>query len=119
MNRAADLARRPSHVSGTSGAVGRSGLLRAASWIDMRFLYIYFMRKAPPDRLRATARTHATYWRERALRDYLGGPFADRSGGLITFAAESAREAEQLVADDPFLRGGLIARHWVKEWLTE
>lgn len=85
----------------------------------MRFLYIYFMTKAPPDRLRATARTHAAYWRELGLHDYLGGPFADRSGGLITFAAESAGEAERLVADDPFLRSGLIARHWVKEWLTE
>lgn len=85
----------------------------------MRFLYIYFMRKASPDRVRATAQTHVAYWRELALHDYLGGPFADRSGGLITFAAESAGDAERLVADDPFLRGGLIARHWVKEWLAE
>ena len=90
-----------------------------ASWIAMRFLYIYFMRKASPDRVRATAQTHVAYWRELALHDYLGGPFADRSGGLITFAAESAGDAERLVADDPFLRGGLIARHWVKEWLAE
>ena len=84
----------------------------------MRFLYVYFMRR-DPDRVRATAPTHAEYWRGLALRDYLGGPFADRSGGLITFAAASVEEAARLVADDPFLRDGLVARHWVKEWLVE
>lgn len=84
----------------------------------MRFLYIYFMRR-DPDRVRATALTHAEYWRGLSLRDYLGGPFADRSGGLITFAAASVEEAARLVADDPFLRDGLVARHWVKEWLVE
>ena len=35
-------------------------------------------------------------------------PFADRSGGLITFDVASGEEAEQLVADDPFLREGLL-----------
>jgi uncharacterized protein YciI len=40
-----------------------------------------------------------------------GGPFADRSGGLITFEADSGAEAERLVANDPFLRGDLIDRH--------
>jgi hypothetical protein len=38
---------------------------------------------------------------------------------LITFAAASVEEAARLVADDPFLRDGLVARHWVKEWLVE
>ena len=62
---------------------------------------------------------HAAYWRELALNDYLGGPFGDRSGGLITFSAESMAEAQRLVAGDPFVREGLIARHWVKEWPAE
>jgi uncharacterized protein YciI len=84
----------------------------------MRFLYFYLMKDAP-DRVRAAAPKHAAYWRELGLRDYLGGPFADRSGGLITFQADSGAQAEQLVANDPFLSEGLLERHWVKQWLPD
>jgi hypothetical protein len=38
---------------------------------------------------------------------------------LITFVADSGAEAERLVANDPLLRGDLLARHWVKEWLAD
>ena len=54
----------------------------------MRCSYIYFMADNP-DRVAAVAPEHAAYWRALALREYLGGPFADRSGGLISF--ESTR----------------------------
>lgn len=84
----------------------------------MRFLYFYLMKDAP-DRVRAAAPQHAAYWRELGLRDYLGGPFADRSGGLITFQAASDAEAGRLVANDPFLSEGLLERHWVKQWLLD
>jgi len=84
----------------------------------MRFLYFYLMRDGP-DRVRAAAPEHASYWRELRLRGYLGGPFADRSGGLITFEAESGAAAEALVANDPFLREQVLERHWVKEWLLD
>jgi uncharacterized protein YciI len=84
----------------------------------MRFLYFYLMKDAP-DRVRAAAPKHAAYWRELGLRDYLGGPFADRSGGLITFQAASGAQAERLVANDPFLSEGLLERHWVKQWLLD
>jgi uncharacterized protein YciI len=84
----------------------------------MRFLYFYLMKDAP-DRVRATAPKHAAYWRELGLRDYLGGPFADRSGGLITFRTDAGAEAERLVANDPFLRDDLLERHWVKQWLAD
>lgn len=62
---------------------------------------------------------HAAYWQELHLDGYLGGPFADRSGGLITFQAESGAAAEALVANDPFLQEHLLERHWVKEWLLD
>jgi uncharacterized protein YciI len=84
----------------------------------MRHLYFYLMKDAP-DRVQATAPRHAAYWRELGLGDYLGGPFADRSGGLITFQAESGIQAERLVANDPFLSEGLLERHWLKQWLPD
>jgi hypothetical protein len=81
----------------------------------MRFAYFYLMKDSP-EAVRAAAPGHAAHWQELALPGYLGGPFADRSGGLITFTADSAAEAERLVMGDPFLRGDLIERHWVEEW---
>ena len=84
----------------------------------MRFSYIYFMTE-DPDRVREVAPKHAAYWQGVDLANYLGGPFADRSGGLITFEAHSVHEAEQLAADDPFAREGLLASRWLKEWHVE
>jgi hypothetical protein len=84
----------------------------------MRFAYTYVM-KPVPDRVRAIASHHAAYWQQLALRDYRGGPFADRSRGLITFDAESPERAEELVSGDPFLRERLLERHAVKEWITD
>jgi uncharacterized protein YciI len=84
----------------------------------MRCSYIYFM-KDNPDRVAAVAPAHAAYWRGRALREYLGGPFADRSGGLISFETDSHDDAARLVAADPFVREGLVERSWVKEWKVE
>jgi len=79
-------------------------------------VYFYFMKDSP-DRVRATAPGHADYWEQLGLRGYEGGPFADRSGGLITFESESTEQAERLVADDPFIREGLLDRYWVKGWV--
>jgi uncharacterized protein YciI len=83
-----------------------------------RFLYFYLMKGAPA-RVREVAPQHAAYWRDLGLPAYLGGPFADRSGGLITFGADSSVEAEALVAGDPFVREGLLDHRWVKEWMLE
>ena len=84
----------------------------------MRFLYFYLMRDVA-DRVRAVAPDPAAYWQDLALREYAGGPFADRSGGLITFDVASGEEAERLVAADPFLREDLLERHWLKQWMIE
>jgi uncharacterized protein YciI len=82
----------------------------------MRFLYFYLMTDAPA-RAQAVAPEHAAYWRELGLPGYLGGPFMDRSGGLITFETSSVTEAERLVANDPFVREDLLEGHWLKEWM--
>ena len=84
----------------------------------MRFAYVYFM-KPEPARVRATAPRHAAYWQQLALRDYCGGPFADRSGGLITFDAESPERAQELVSADPFLRERLLGQHSIKQWIAD
>jgi uncharacterized protein YciI len=65
------------------------------------------MRLIESDPLR---RKHAAYWKEQELRQYLGGPFADRSGGPISFETDSDTEAEKLVADDPLLHEALLER---------
>lgn len=84
----------------------------------MRFLYFYLMRDVA-DRVRTVAPEHAEYWRNLGLRSYLGGPFTDRAGGLITFEVASPDEAERLVTDDPFVRQDLLERRWLKEWMID
>jgi hypothetical protein len=84
----------------------------------MRIAYFYLM-KDDPDRVRAVAPDHAAYWHDLDPPAYLGGPLADRSGGLITFEAGSLGEAEQLVAGDPFVRADLLEDAWLKEWSPE
>jgi uncharacterized protein YciI len=85
----------------------------------MRFLYFYLMRDGAAERTRTVAPRHATYWHELSLPDYLGGPFADRTGGLITFECASVTEAERLVAADPFVVGDLLERRWLREWMID
>jgi uncharacterized protein YciI len=82
----------------------------------MRIVYFYLM-KDDPDRVRAIAPDHATYWRDLDPPGYVGGPTADRRAGLITFEAGSVEEAESLVDNDPFVRANLINGAWVKEWI--
>jgi uncharacterized protein YciI len=81
------------------------------------FAYFYLM-KADPDRVRLVAPTHASYWQQLGLAQYTGGPFADRTGGLITFDAGDA-EAESAVRGDPFVLAGLVEAKWLKRWTVE
>jgi hypothetical protein len=84
----------------------------------MRIAYCYWM-KNDPDRVRTIAPQHAEYWRGLALPGYLGGPFADRSGGLITFEAGSLEAVERIIAADPFAREELLESSVVKVWIPE
>ena len=83
-----------------------------------RFLFFYTMRDAP-DRIRDAAPRHVDFWRNRHVPGYLGGPFADRSGGLITFAATDLAQARETVLQDPFVAEDLVQDSWVKEWSIE
>jgi uncharacterized protein YciI len=84
----------------------------------MRIAYFYWMRD-DPDRVRMVAPEHAAYWRDLGLPGYLGGPFADRSGGLIIFEAESVETAESIIAADPFVREELLESSVVRQWMAE
>ena len=80
-----------------------------------RFAYFYFMAD-DPSRVRALAPKHTEHWHELNFREYSGGPFADRTGGLITFIVDEPTEAEAAVAADPFVREHLVDRYWLKRW---
>lgn len=83
-----------------------------------RFAYVYSM-KDEPERVRAAAPDHARYWKRLELTSYLGGPFGDLSGGLITFEAGDDGRARRLVEEDPFVREGVLATSILKEWRPE
>jgi uncharacterized protein YciI len=84
----------------------------------LRITYLYWM-KDDPDRVRTVAPEHAAYWRNLGLPGYVGGPFADRSGGLITFDAVSLEQAAGIIAADPFVQEELLESSVVKQWMPE
>ncbi len=87
---------------------------------DSQGCYAYFyLMKADPDRVRVVAPRHASYWRKLRLAHYVGGPFEDRTGGLITFDANDAAAAQRAVRGDPFVIEGLVEAHWLKQWTPE
>ena len=83
-----------------------------------RFLYFYFNRNEP-ERIRQIVPAHVRYWNSARPKDYMGGPFADRAGGLITFVASSLEEATAIILQDPFILEDLIDQKWIKEWSPE
>jgi uncharacterized protein YciI len=87
--------------------------------LSPRFAYLDFM-KDDPDRIQATVPRHVAHWRELRLPGYLGGPFEDRTGGLlITFQAEDGERARHAVDTDPFVQEGLLEVHWLKQWTPQ
>jgi uncharacterized protein YciI len=82
-----------------------------------RFIFCYTMTD-DSERIRAAVPAHVAYWRDLRVDDYRGGPFADRSGGLITFSAVGAAEADAVVERDPFLAARVVRNVWIKEWLA-
>lgn len=80
------------------------------------YAYFYFMKKEKSDSIRKKAESHTNYWKGKNLENYKGGPFADRSGGLICFQSNSLSTAEKLVQNDPFIVLDLIEKKWLKEW---
>ena len=106
---------RLSAVASTSTAAPRR---RAVTTMSKRFIYCYFM-KPLPGKIREAVPRHVDYWKSRRLTGYLGGPFADRTGGLIAFDAANIESATSLAEADPFVLEALIESKWIKEWIVE
>ena len=53
------------------------------------------------------------------MEGYMGGPFTDRTGGLISFLASNLEEAEEIMRQDPFVSADLIEQKWIKQWIVE
>ena len=83
-----------------------------------RFVYFYFNRDEP-EKIRQAVSAHIQYWKRANLKGYMGGPFADRTGGLISFVADGIPEATEIIQQDPFILQDLIAEKWIKEWIVE
>jgi uncharacterized protein YciI len=79
------------------------------------FIFFYFMNDRKEE-IRNSAPKHSEYWRELKPENYKGGPFADYSGGLITFNAVSLETAEKFISNDPFITSNCLQEYWLKEW---
>jgi hypothetical protein len=85
------------------GPVGQGG---GGYEAPVRVFLLHERRPGPC--VRATAPRHVAHWRGLGLNDYLGDPFEDRTGGLITFSAGDVMEAQRAVETDPFVVEGLV-----------
>ena len=83
-----------------------------------RFIYFYLNRHEP-EKIRQVVPAHVQYWNASDLKEYMGGPFGDRTGGLISFAASSLEQATEIIRQDPFILEDLIEQKWIKEWIPE
>ena len=73
--------------------------------------------KNDSSKIPAVAPLHHRYWVGQGLERYAGGPFADMSGGLITFETESVEQARRIVEQDPFILEDVLDRYWSKSGL--
>ncbi len=82
------------------------------------FAYFYFM-KNEPDKIRAILSAHIAYWNNNRSDCFSGGPFTDKSGGLIVFKAQNLASAKKLAQCDPFVVNDAIQSQWIKQWIPE
>jgi len=75
--------------------------------------------KNEPDKIIQVVPFHVEYWKNCKLEKYIGGPFSDRTGGLISFEAANLEEATEIIMKDPFIIEDILESKWIKEWLVE
>ena len=96
----------------------KTTVTRSQKSMSKKYAYFYLMKKEP-EKIEKIIPQHIEYWQILNIDGYLGGPFADRSGGLITFTSDNIDQAMEIVKKDPFYREDLLAYRWIKEWLVE
>lgn len=85
----------------------------------MKIFVFKYMMVDNPEKIKAKVPLHIEYWKNQNFEYYKGGPFVDRSGGLITFSATTIDEAKRIVSKDPFMAGNVLDHYMIKEWLPE
>lgn len=46
----------------------------------------------------------------------LAGPLTDENGGLLLYEAEDRAHLKRLLEDEPYVKGGIVARTRIREW---
>ena len=79
-----------------------------------RYAYIFFL-KPNYDKIKQTVPQHADYWKNSDVEDYMGGTFADDSGGFISFSANGLEEVSEIILNDPLNKQNLIENRLIKD----
>jgi uncharacterized protein YciI len=77
------------------------------------------LNRNEPEKIRQVVPAHLQYWKTANLKGYMGGPFSDRTGGLISFLGSNLQIATEISIQDPFIVEDLISEKWIKEWVLE
>lgn len=81
------------------------------------FMFMYLLIE-DTEKVKTHLGRHVSYWKNLEFGYFKNGPFADKSGGLIIFSADSRAAAEKIIAQDPLLTGNAIRQYWLKEWVA-
>ncbi len=84
--------------------------------MQKQYVFFYFT-DSNNDNIETIIKKHIEYWKGKQPENYKGGPFSDRSGGMISFTAENFEAAENLALGDPFVIEKVIKKSWIKEWI--
>jgi len=85
----------------------------------MKSIVFFYTMKNEPDLVGGLVQDHVNYWKGLKLSNYKGGPFIDRSGGLITFSTDDFELANRIINEDPFVKGQAISDKQIKVWIAE
>jgi uncharacterized protein YciI len=71
-----------------------------------------------PERIAAIRPTHRAYLKGLLDQGKLAaaGPFADGSGALFVYAADTIDKARELAEADPYTQGGVIKEQTIHPW---
>ena len=83
-------------------------------------IYVFsYMMSDQREKIKALVSLHIEYWNSQEFEYYKGGPYSDRSGGLIIFSSANIKEAESVISNDPFVTGDVLDNFIIKEWMPE